>query len=182
MCFVLCEREAGRWRWIVWNAWMAAKVTILPIRSLPKPGNFSQRQPFSSFTSKHLLRLADGEADRRGIDPRGLITPAAADFNERNPKKRGLIHLPGLLVLIESNYFICVVNIISWRSRSPPPPTFGLLSFWQLYRNVILLHAGETFKSAHGKFSEAPLTHRKEHLLTGQLSKRSGGKGQKMKI
>lgn len=94
---------------------MAAKVTILPIRSLPKPGDFSQRQPFSSFTPKHLLRLADGEADGGGIDPGGLITPAAADFNERNPKKRGLIHLPSLLVLIESNYFICVVNIISWR-------------------------------------------------------------------
>lgn len=113
------------------------KLRSSPSGHAPKPGDFSQRQPFSSFTPKHLLRLADGEADGGGIDPGGLITPAAADFNERNPEKRGLIHLPGLLVLIESNNFICVVNIISWRS-SPPPTTHTHTHFWTSQRLAAL--------------------------------------------
>lgn len=56
---------------------------------------------------------------------------------------------PGLLaVFIESNYFISMVNIISWRGRP-----LGFLWLWHGYRSVTLLHAREAFQSVHGKFS-----------------------------
>ena len=88
------------------------------------------------------------EERKRWIDQKRLITFTPPDFNKRNPKK-GLIHLADLLFLIENNYFISLVNIISWRGHLP----LGLLRLWHAYRSVTLLHARETFESTHGKFS-----------------------------
>lgn len=103
------------------------------------------------FPLSHQSTCWDSQMEKQtegGIDPGGLITPSAADFNKRNLKKRGLIHLPGLLVLIESNYSICVVNIISWRSRSTPP----LLDF-----------------SASGSFTEMSFCYMRERLLNPRM-------------
>lgn len=143
------------------------------------PVTWTSTGPFSRWSTCWDPQME--KERKRWIDQVRLITPAVPDFNKKNHKKKknGLIHLAGLLFLIESNYFISVVDIISWRWRP-----LGFLRLWHLYRSVTLLHVREAFESTHGKFSEALLTHGIEHLLgpsdqIAQLNKRNKEKSTK---
>lgn len=96
----------------------------------PDQNNFEFSDLKACFLTSKLLREKDKHSNRR------------------KSVHKGLFHLAGRLFLIESNYFISMVNIISWRGR-----LLGFLRLWRGDRSVTLLHARETFESAHGKFS-----------------------------
>lgn len=116
-----------------------------------KPHDLDEYEAFSQWNTCWDSQMEN--EGKRWIDLVRLITFTPPDLNKRNPKK-GLIHLADLLFLIESNYFISLVNIISWLWR-----------LWHVYRSVTLLHASKAFESTHGKFSEALVTHGIKHLL-----------------
>lgn len=112
----------------VWDASTAAMVTMLLIKKLE---TLWPEWTSAFFTLKHLLGLTDGERKKEMDRPSETYKLPLYQTLIREIPKKGLIHLAGLLFLIESNHFISMVNIISWRWRLP----LGFLSLWHLYRS-----------------------------------------------